>query len=77
MEISQGLRSLSTNPSKAQIAAIVLKAIGKHLIRRWYVYATFLIIYAAPLPVVLVVVLGWLGYFNYRVLTLPKEKDTL
>jgi hypothetical protein len=63
--------------TKAQIAALVLKNVGKHLLRRWYVYGTFLIIFTAPFPVVLVVGLGWLGYFNYRVLTLPKEKDTL
>lgn len=75
LENSEGLQSL--NPSKAQIAWIILKAIGKHLLRRWYIYATLLVIYVAPFPVVLAVGLGWLGYFNYRLLTLPKEKDTL
>lgn len=63
--------------SKAQIAAIALKALGRHLLRRWYVYATFLIILTAPFPVILAVALGWLGYFTYRVLTQHKEKDTL
>jgi len=64
-------------PTKAQIAGTILKAVGKHMIRRWYVYGTFLLIFTAPLPVILVVGLGWLGYFNYRILTLPKEKDTV
>ena len=63
--------------SKAQMLAIVLRMVGKHLVRRWYVYATFLIILTAPFPVILAVALGWLGYFTYRVLTQPKEKDTL
>lgn len=65
------------NPSKAQIARIVLKSVGKHLVRRWYVYATFLVLLSAPFPVMLAVVLGWLGYFIYRNSTQPKEKDTL
>lgn len=63
--------------SKAQIAAVALKALGRHLLRRWSVYATFLTILTAPFPVILVIALGWLGYFTYRVLTQPKEKDTL
>lgn len=63
--------------TKTQMLAIVLRMIGKHLVRRWYVYATFLIILTAPFPVILAVALGWLGYFTYRVLTQPKEKDTL
>lgn len=75
LEHSQGSPSLKC--SKSQIAGIVLRTVGKHLIRRWYVYATFLIILTAPFPVILAVALGWLGYFTYRVLTQPKEKDTL
>lgn len=63
--------------TKTQMLAIVLRMIGKHLVRHWYVYATFLIILTAPFPVILAVALGWLGYFTYRVLTQPKEKDTL
>lgn len=63
--------------TKKQMLAIVLRMVGKHLVRRWYVYATFLIILTAPFPVILAVAVGWLGYFTYRLLTQPKEKDTL
>jgi hypothetical protein len=47
--------------------------IAYHIGRRWYVYATFLVILVAPFPVVLAVGLGWLGYVWYRVLTSRKE----
>lgn len=52
--------------TKRQIALIILKAVGAHLLRRWYIYATFLILLLAPFPIVLVIVLGWLGFFSYR-----------
>jgi hypothetical protein len=60
-----------------QATLLALKEFGRHVGRRWYVYATFIVLFAAPFPVVLTVMLGWLGYFNYRVLTLKKKKDTL
>jgi len=73
--VRTGTGKQALNPKHWSIR--LLQKFLRHLLRRWYVYATFLIIFTAPLPVVLIVGLGWLGYFNYRVLTLPKEKDTL
>jgi hypothetical protein len=63
--------------TKVQIAALILKEVAKHVLRRWYIYTTFLVLALAPFSVALAVSLGWLGYFSYLVLTQPKEKDTL
>jgi hypothetical protein len=60
-----------------QALLLALQWLAKHIVRRWYIYLTFYIIYTAPFPVVLLVVLGWLGFFTYRFLTHRKEKDTL
>lgn len=46
--------------------ATILLNIAIHLLKYWFVYATFLVLLLAPFPVTLVVVLGWLGFFCYR-----------
>jgi hypothetical protein len=60
--------------SKLEICFYILKHVGLHLVRRWYIYATFVTILVAPFPVVLAVGLVWLGYIWYRV-GKQKSKD--
>lgn len=62
--------------TRTQALLIILRWLVKHIVRRWYIYATLILIYAAPLPVVLALALGWLGFFIYTLHT-TQEKDTL
>jgi hypothetical protein len=61
--------------TKLEICLYILKHVGLHLVRRWYIYATFVTILVAPFPVVLAVGLVWLGYIWYRVYKEKKEEN--
>jgi len=52
--------------SKRELLVYVLLNVALHLVRRWYVYATFLVLFLAPFPLVFAIALAWLVYFCYR-----------
>lgn len=60
----------------AQVLLLALKEVTAHVIRRWYIYATILVFGFAPFGVMLVVALGWLGFFCYK-LTRTERDDIL
>jgi hypothetical protein len=59
--------------TKLQIAALILNAVVLNIMKYWYLYGTFIVLLLAPLPVVLIVGLVWLGYIWYRVYKAKEE----